>query len=230
MQQRIVEAYHHPDRKVCFYTGQNDRGIANALGLKSWDWTPQKSANVEPWFWNTHTMALAFGCQPVFTSEGKEWIGDRISDVEQVADIKIPNVREGRTGEILQKMAEMLENLPADTLIRLPDIQSPLGVAELMWDQSFYMALLTNPEEVHQLLEKISFNYINRITRELGPLFYHSCTWTDPYFENIEKLEGVRAVIWSFGTSADPAGSHAGKHLTLYLVPARSLQGCGTNG
>jgi uroporphyrinogen-III decarboxylase len=202
-------------------------------------------------------MILAFGCQPVFTSEGKEWIKSRIIDAAQVTEVEIPDVRLGRTGEILEKMAEMLESLPESTLIRLPDIQSPLGVAELMWDQSFYMALLINPEEVHQLLEKISrftidyikairellgnrynpathpqiwapgegyymsddvnsmlspeqhmefsINYINRITTDLGPLFYHSCTWTDPYFENMEKLEKVRAINWSFGTSADPA-------------------------
>ena len=257
MQATLTDAYQHPDRKMCFYTGQNDPGVAKALGLKRWDWTPVRSANVEPWYWNTHTLALAFGCKPVFTSESKEWIRARISNVAQVSEIEIPDVWEGRTGEILEKMAEMMDALPADTLIRLPDIQSPLGVAELMWDQSFYLALLTNPGEVHQLLERItlftiayikairnllgerynpathpqvwapsqgyymsddvnsmlspeqhlefSISYINRINRELGPLFYHSCTWTEPYFENMMKLEGVRAVNWSFGTSADPA-------------------------
>jgi hypothetical protein len=257
MQQALLKAYHQPNRKACFYTGQNDPGVARALDLERWDWTPQESANVEPWFWNTHTMALAFGCEAVFTSEGKEWIKSRITDAAQVAEVEIPDVSLGRTGEILDKMAEMLKTLPESTLIRLPDIQSPLGVAELMWDQSFYMALLINPLEVHHLLEKISrftidyikaikellgdrynpathpqiwapgegyymsddvnsmlspeqhmefsINYINGITTELGPLFYHSCTWTDTYFDNMEKLEGVRAVNWSFGTSADPA-------------------------
>ena len=255
--QTILEAYRNPSRNSCLYTGQNDPAVAEALGVKRWDWTPAVTENVEPWFWNTHTVALAFGCEAVFTSEGKEWIVPRITDVGQVREIEIPDAKGGRTGEILEKMAEMMEHFPWDTLIRLPDIQSPLGVAELMWDQSFYLALLTHPEEVHILLEKISLftinyineirkllgnrynpathpqvwappegyymsddvnsmlspeqhldfsiHYINRITRELGPLFYHSCTWTDPYFGNIEKLEGVRAVNWSFGTSADPA-------------------------
>jgi len=257
MEAKLLEAYLHPERKACHFTGQNDAHVAAALGMKQWDWTPVNSANVEPWFWNTHTVALAFGCEPVFTSEGKEWIRNRITDVAQVPDIEIPDVKSGRTAEILERMEEMMEALPVETLIRLPDIQSPLGVAELMWDQSFYLALLTNPEEVHSLLEKISLftidyikaikailggrynpathpqiwappegyymsddvnsmlspeqhlefsiQYINRISRELGPLFYHSCTWTNPYFDNMDLLEGVRAVNWSFGTSADPA-------------------------
>lgn len=254
---RILEAYRHPERRSCLYTGQNDPSVARALGVEQWDWTPVPTANVEPWFWNTHTVALAFGCRPQFTSEGKEWIAPRITDVKQVEDIEIPGVWEGRTGEILKRIGEMKEELPEDTLIRLPDIQSPLGVAELMWDQSFYLALLTDPGEIHMLLEKItlftiqyireirkllgdrynpathpqvwsppdgyymsddvnsmlsprqhlefSIDYINRITAQLGALFYHSCTWTPPYYENIGRLKGVRAANWSFGTSADPA-------------------------
>ncbi len=74
----------------------------------------------------------------------------------QIHEVEIPEVHTGRTGEILEKMSLLLETLPEDIQIRLPDIQSPLGVAELMWDQSFYLALLTNPEEVHILLENIT--------------------------------------------------------------------------
>ncbi len=257
MKKQIIEVYKNPGIKACFYTGQNNPGVAEALGIKMWDWTPQESANVEPWYWNTHTVALAFGCNASFTSEGKEWIEDLITDANQVKDIEIPNVWAGRTGEILNEMQALKRKLPEETLIRLPDIQSPLGVAELMWDQSFYLALLTNPEEIHQLLDKItiftinyvkeikevlgdrynpsthpqiwstregyyisddvnsmispeqhleySIEYINRITTELGPVHYHSCTWTEPYFGNIDRLENVKAANWSFGTSADPA-------------------------
>ena len=267
---KVLEAYLSPGQKACFYTGQNDPLVARALGVKTWDWTPAATANVEPWFWNTHTMALAFGCKAVFTSEGKEWMSPLISDPEQVGNLEIPSEWSGRTGQILTRMGEMIQELPGDTLIRLPDIQSPLGVAELMWDQSFYLALLTDPEAVHQLLEKItlftisyiteikkvlgnrynpachpqvwsppegyyvsddvnsmlspeqhmefSIHYINRISSELGPLFYHSCTWTEPYLENIEKLEGVRAINWSFGTSIDPAEllrRFSGKYLLI---------------
>ncbi len=102
--------------------------------------------NVEPWYWNTHIVALAFGCKTSFTSEGKEWIVDLITDANQVKDIVIPDVWAGRTGEILRKMQALKKKRPEETLIRLPDIQSPSGVAGLMWDQSFYLALLINPE------------------------------------------------------------------------------------
>lgn len=282
MKQQIIATYQSPDHKACYFTGQNRTAIARALGVKSWDWTPQKSINVEPWYWNTHTLALSFGCKAKFTSEGKEWIEDMITDANQVHDIEIPEVRSGRTGEIIREMERLMEVHPEDTLIRLPDIQSPLGVAELMWNQSFYIALITNPDEIHVLLEKIteftisyineiknvlgkrynpathphiwssnegyyisddvnsmippdlhmsySIDYINRITKQLGPVHYHSCTWTDIYFENIMKLENVKAANWSFGTSADPAEIIKRFSGKFFLTPHLGLETHSENG
>ncbi len=141
--------------------------------------------------------------------------------------------------------------------MRNPDIQSPLGIAELMWDDSFYAALLEEPDAVHALLDKItafqvdfvraiqaaagsrynpcgfplvwaagpgtmvaddsmslispamhaefSVPYLNRMAREAGPLYYHSCTWRRPYFDNLRRLERVRAWNWNPGNSDDPA-------------------------
>jgi hypothetical protein len=139
----------------------------------------------------------------------------------------------------------------------LPDIQSPLGVAELLWDESFYVAFYLCPDALHELLEKLtvfitnyilefhkllgirlnpachpriwsnpegyyisddvnsmispeqhaefSVPYINKITESCGPVFYHSCTWTPPYFENIRNVKNKKAANWSTGSSADPA-------------------------
>lgn len=257
MIERLNDAYQDPTQKFCFVTGQNDTKVAEALGVKQWDWTPQPTANIEPYFWNTHTIPLAFGCKSIKTSEGKEWLEHLIKDSSQVQDIIIPNVYEGRTGEILEIARKMKEELPEDTLIRLPDIQSPLGVCELMWDDSFYMALITNPDEIRALLDKITefiiqyvnafknilgdrynpschpqvwsdpagyyisddvnsmvspdmhaslcVEYINKITKVCGPLFYHSCTFTDPYIENMKSIKDKKLINWSVGTSMDPA-------------------------
>ncbi len=255
--QKLNNALENPTNKFCFYTGQNVPKIADALEIEQWDWTPQPTANIEPYYWNTHTIALAFGCQPKFTSEGREWIEPLITKLEQVHDIAVPDLYAGRTGEILNLARKMMRDLPADTLIRLPDIQSPLGVCELMWDQSFYIALLSNPDEINILLNKVttfiidyvnelkailgkrynpachpqlwsdpagyyisddansmvspemhyplSVEYINKITADCGPVFYHSCTFSDPYIDNIKKVNNKKAINWSTGTSMNPA-------------------------
>ena len=152
----LKEAYQNPNRKFCYFTAKNDETIAKHLNIKQWDWTPQRTINIEPYYWNTHTIAMTFGCGRVFTSEGKEWIKPLISNPEDVYDVKIPNIYSGRTGEILKLAVKLKNESSEDSLIRLPDIQSPLGVCELMWDQSFYLNLLTNLDEIKILLDKIS--------------------------------------------------------------------------
>ena len=257
MRDILTEAYRHPHRKCFFYTGNNHPDAGKVLGKKQWDWTPQPTVNIEPWYSHTHTLALAFGAPPCYTSGGKEWVQKIITGPADVSKIKIPPVWSGRPGQLLDKACEMLTQLPEETLIRLPDIQSPLGVAELLWDESFYTSFLIEPQALHELLEKItsfiiayitewkkvlghrlnaachphlwathegyyisddvnsmispeqheefSIPYINKITQACGHLFYHSCTWTPLYFENIRKIHSIKAANWSTGTSADPA-------------------------
>ena len=257
MKNTLLQAFNQPDFKFCYYTGQNDAGVAKILGLEQWDWTPQSTSNIEPWFWNTHTIPLTFGSPEHTTSQGKEWIEPLITDPQQVRELQIPDVHSGRAGEILNCAEQMLGELPETTLIRLPDIQSPLGVCELMWDQSFYTCLLTHPDEICILLDKVSkfivnyivefqsmlgerynpcchpqlwsdaqgyyisddansmippdmhkkfsVDYINQITDECGPVFYHSCTFTPPYIENIHHVRQKKIINWSTGTSMDPA-------------------------
>ena len=102
IKERLLEAYKNPTHKFCYYTGQNNIRIANKLGLEQWDWTPQKTINLEPYYWNTHSIPLTFGCTKKLTSEGKEWIENIITEPEQVYKIEIPSVYSGRTGEILE--------------------------------------------------------------------------------------------------------------------------------
>lgn len=256
MVQRLQKAYKKPDEKFCYYTGQANPEVSKALGVSIWDWTPQKTVNIEPYYWNTHTLALAFGCKQIFTSEGKEWVGHMIHSLDEIENIQLPSTQSGRTGEILQLIKKLLAQHPKDTLIRLPDIQSPLGVAELMLGESLYEYLLIYPDKVHLLLEKIteftvsyireiknicgnrlnaschpqvwsnesgyylsddansmvspemhmefSIKYINKMTELLGPVIYHSCTWTDAYIPNIRKVKNKKLVNWSTGTSNPP--------------------------
>lgn len=256
MKDLINEVYKKPDRKFCFYTGGGNKSFAEKIGVKVWDWTPEQALISEPLFGYTHTIPLAMGCEKVYTSEGKEWVAPLIQSPSDIHNLEIPEVRQGRTGEIIEEIERMMEE-NSGSVIRFPDIQSPLGVAELMWNDTFYMALLTHPEEIHQLLEKItiftinylkelrrvmgnycnpccfpyiwsdprgyyiaddtnsmvspemhldySVNYINRITKVIGPVHYHSCTWLPQYLDNIDKIENAKSKNWSMIVSSDPA-------------------------
>lgn len=187
IQEKLSAAYANPTQKYAFFTGKNNADFGKSIGKPVWDWTPRNTMNIEPYFWNTHTLALAMGCSTHQTSEDKEWVDPLITDPAQVDDLLVPDPLEGRTGEIIEIIQDMMTETDPDTLIRLPDIQSPLGVAELMWHPDyFYMALLTNPDEVHTLLDKISdftISYIKEIQNILGPRLNPACfpeIWSDP--------------------------------------------------
>jgi len=256
MRDRINGAFQYPDKKFCYYTGNANQQVASALGIEKWDWTPEKALLIEPFYGDTHTIALAMGGEKRFTADGKEWVEPCIKSVDDIANITVPDVYQGRTGEIIEVIKKLQKENPGQK-IRFPDIQSPLGIAELMWDDSFYMALITNPDEVHQLLKVItefvikyvkalqtilgnkynpscfphtwspipgyyiaddtnsmvspemhldySIRYINQITKVVGPLFYHSCTWLPHYFDNMKQIQNAKAMNWSIIVSDDPA-------------------------
>jgi len=185
MKDKLNEYYRNPDKKFCFYTGGGNPEVAKKLGVKRWDWTPEKPLIIEPWYGDTHTIPMALGCEKIYTSEGKEWIAPRVKNIEDIKNIEIPEVYSGRTGTILKEIKKLKEKHPEKT-IRFPDIQSPLGVAELMWDESFYMSLLTNPDEIHVLLQKITdfvIAYVKELQNVLGEHSNPACfpqVWSDP--------------------------------------------------
>jgi hypothetical protein len=56
-----------------------------------------------------------------------------------------------------------------------------------------------------QMHAEFSLPYVNRIGEACGPLFYHSCSWREQYFDNIRQVRDVLMVNWNPGNSADPA-------------------------
>lgn len=255
MAEILQRAFENPRRKFCFYSANGEETGSERLNrMPCWDWTPTRthggggSTCMVPW---------AFGCPRVKTSEGREWLQPLITDPAQVDDLPVPDPRDGCTGEVVRGIAELARTLPQGDRVRNPDIQSPLGIAELMWDESFYTALIEHPAAIHALIDKItafqieyiraiqqaaadrynpcgfplvwasgtgtmladdtlslispsmhaefSLPSVNRIADAVGPLFYHTCTLREPYFDNIRRLRNIRALNWNPGNSDDPA-------------------------
>jgi hypothetical protein len=248
MKSILLDAYKNPVQKRCFYT-------ANQKSNELLDWMPEYAHEVEGD--STCIFPLGLGCQRIETSDGREWAQPLFEENDSTFHLDVPDVYENRTGEILREIQRMVNTLPPDEKIREPDIQSPLGIAEIICGQSLYTALLLCPDKVHRLLGQItdfviafikemrhiagerlngccfpriwnnhegtlcsddsmtlvspemhlefSVPYINRIAEECGPLFYHSCSWRERYFENINKVENVRAYNWNPANSCDPA-------------------------
>jgi hypothetical protein len=250
----LRQAYDRPRTGGVFYSANGAApASARLTALPAWDWTPQRT------HWagggaSTCMFAQALGCEPL-PVDGRPWIKKLIHDPAQIRDLALPDVYTGWPGNVLRAMADQARSLPPGELVRCPDIQSPLGIAEVMWDDSFYAALIEQPDAVHALLDLItryqiayvrefqrltgprlnpcgfpglwaegrgtmiaddtmsllspamhaefSVPYLNRIADACGPIYYHSCTWREPYFANVHALRHIRAFNWNPGDSID---------------------------
>lgn len=255
MAARLERAYANPTEKFCYYSANGaETGSSRLNAMPQWDWTPYRSHGGGG---STCMVPWAFGCPRLPIGDGREWLTPMIGDPADVATLAVPDPRQGCTGEVIEQIAGQVRSLPPGDRVRNPDIQSPLGIAELMWDETFYTALIEYPDAVHALLDKItaflieyvraiqaaagdrynpcgfplvwssgagtmvaddsmslispamhaefSLPYLNRMAEAVGPLYYHSCTWRAPYFDNIRSVRNVRAFNWNPGNSDDPA-------------------------
>ncbi|HEY3417411.1 MAG TPA: uroporphyrinogen decarboxylase family protein [Armatimonadota bacterium] len=172
----LLDAYAHPERKAFYYTclGRDTTGSDRLNTMPYWHWNPQPSIALPEGApsGGTQSIPLAFGCHPIYTTEGREWCEPLIHDPAQVRDIDIPDIHVGRLGKKLEYLAQVRALLPAGYTTFIWDPLAPLSVAELMWDESFYTALLEHPQAVHDLLEKITtftIRYIQALHATVGP-------------------------------------------------------------
>ncbi len=170
MRELLVEAYTHPDRPAVFYSANSaPTGNARLNATPHWDWSVTRTLSLESS--STITVPLTFSCPHKQLDDGREWIEPIITDAAQVKDLAVPDVWSGRCGDVLREMERLSQELPPGVQIREPDIQSPLGIAELMWDESFYVALVEHPDAVHALLEKITdflIAFVTEVHRVVG--------------------------------------------------------------
>ena len=169
---KLQEAFKNPSQKFAFFSGQNDPDFGRLFDKDQWDWTPQECLTVEPWHWHEHTVALPFGCRSVQNADGNETAAPFITDPARVAKVNTPDPVEGRTGLIIEEIENILLEVDDDVLIRLPVIDSPLRIAELLWQKdAFHQALHSHPQQMHDLLQKITdftIAYVQEIQGILG--------------------------------------------------------------
>ena len=255
----IREAYKTPAQKRVLYTFDNISTGVSAIDKNPLrDWTPEISQMVNGD--STCIFPLSLGCSSVYTNDGTEWAAPLFTEDQllmlETLPFEIPSNHLGKAEQIISTMKGMLSSVKEGELIRCPDIQSPLGIAEIMCGSPLYVALLINSPAIHNLLKKItdyvigfiqdvkkitgeklnaarfpqvwndqtgtycsddtisllspelhkefSIPYINRISQACGPLFYHSCTFNEKYFQNILEVQNVRAYNWNITNSSDP--------------------------
>ncbi len=99
----------------------------------------------------------AFGCQVIWQEYDFPVVRPCIREPEEIANLKMPGLRDGELGRILDYTEYFRQQTNGEFPIRMTDIQGPLDNASLMMGHNnFLLALNTHPELIHKLLQMIT--------------------------------------------------------------------------
>jgi hypothetical protein len=100
----------------------------------------------------TDIFAHAFGCPVVYPGNNNPFARPIIFSARDLAKLKPPKLENSSLMEIFE-FGHKLHAAAPDALIQLPDIQSPLDIAALIWDKAdFFMAMYDEPRAVRDLI------------------------------------------------------------------------------
>jgi uroporphyrinogen-III decarboxylase len=100
----------------------------------------------------TDIFAHAFGCPVVFPGNNNPFAQPIIFNAGELAKLKPPKLENSSLMEVFE-FGQKLRRAAPEALIQLPDIQSPLDIAALIWEKAdFFMAMYDDPQAVKDLI------------------------------------------------------------------------------
>lgn len=104
----------------------------------------------------TEIFAEAFGCQVHRPADDMPFARPLVHSAAEASRLQVPNLENSSLAVIFEIADEALAAAGGDAVLRLPDIQSPMDIAALIWDKSdFYAAMYEEPEAVRELALKV---------------------------------------------------------------------------
>ncbi len=123
----------------------------------------------------TEIFAEAFGCPVRKPENDNPFALPLINDVSEFHKIKAPRLEDTRLPELFDLADRLKARAGRDALLSLPDIQSPMDVAALIWNKAdFYMAMFDEESAVNDLAEMVKelmFSFLDEWMRRYGPGF-----------------------------------------------------------
>jgi hypothetical protein len=110
---------------------------------------------LDPWT-GTELFAEAFGCPVHRPPDNNPFALPLVHSAAEADRLAVPSLDAEPLERVFGMADELRQWAGGGSLMRLPDLQSPLDVAALIWEkQSFYAALLEEPEAVQSLSAKV---------------------------------------------------------------------------
>jgi hypothetical protein len=104
----------------------------------------------------TELFAEAFGCKVHYSGDNMPFALPVVQNAAEAAALKAPDIHSGCLGEIFETARRLRQRNGADAVLHLPDIQSPLDIAALIWEKGdFFPAMLDDPPAINALTEMV---------------------------------------------------------------------------
>ncbi len=159
----------------------------------------------------TQLFAAAFGCPVHQYDEDNPCALPIVSTAEEADAIEIPSLDDPPLARVFELGRLVRERVGPEVPIGVPDIQSALDIAALIWrKENLFLAMIADPDAVQRLASKcqqLLIAFFERFRQELGEINYCHCpyAWAPPE-------QGV----W---LSEDEAGSISTRMFDQFCLP-----------
>ncbi len=105
----------------------------------------------------TEIFAEAFGCRTRRMGSAQSPFAEPLVFSARQADgLRAPHLQDTKLMRILEIAQKARDSIGGNPLVCLPDIQSPAGIAAMVWEKSdFFATMIEEPEIVHVFIEKV---------------------------------------------------------------------------
>jgi hypothetical protein len=120
----------------------------------------------------TELFPQAFGCKVHNPGDNMPFALPLITNSSQVASLREPDIFGGCLGEMFEMAQRLRQRNGADAVMHLPDMQSPFGIAALIWEKGdFFIAMLDDPPAIHaltEMAERVLCSFLDAWFKEFG--------------------------------------------------------------
>ena len=96
----------------------------------------------------TDIFAAAFGCPAHYPEDDMPFALLLIQTAEEVEALSVPGLDSPSIAQLFEIASELRRRAGMDVVLRIPDIQSPMDIAALIWEKgAFLRALLQAPAQ-----------------------------------------------------------------------------------
>lgn len=134
----------------------------------------------------THVFAAAFGCDVHVPEDSPAMALPRVTTAEQADALDVPSLDAPPLDRVFEAGHMLRERVGPDVPIAVPDIQSPLDIAALVWrKEDFLLAMIETPDAVERLIAKtrrLLIDFLAAWREQLGEVNFCHCpyAWAPP--------------------------------------------------